>query len=111
MGCRIHSQRPPEPNASSNTRKFGFPGRSGTAKMTFRKYRLYLYTALNRLMRSGQLGACVPFAFERCVLRKENCCFPSVSFWRTGRTTLLADVDVRLRLPVSGRKVWRMPRP
>ncbi|MBR3099647.1 MAG: hypothetical protein IKH18_08775 [Clostridia bacterium] len=78
------------------------PAMTSMTKVFFRKYRLYLYTALNRLMRSGQLGACVPFAFERCVLRKENCCFPSVSFWRTGRTTLLADVDVRLRLPVSG---------
>ena len=67
-------------------------------KYLFDHYRLFMYSHLNRCLRSGALAGIVGFRFCDHILNRNSCSFGHVSYWRLNRESFLADVEVNLHL-------------
>lgn len=77
-------------------------------KVFFDRYRLALYSFLNRRLRDGTLERLVGTRISNRVISHEVGSFPRVSYWRIDRENFYADVEVELHLNTqAGEKRWR----
>ena len=73
-----------------------------------RKYRLTLYSYMNRMLRAGNLSGIVGFPFRDKVLNRDSLKLGFMSFWRIDRSSFYTDVSVRLLLDTGWkRREWR----
>jgi hypothetical protein len=74
----------------------------------FKRYRLALYTYLNRCLRNGTLAHFVGSRIMNGRIDHTACSFPKVSYWRIDRENFYADVEVELNLNTqAGEKRWK----
>ena len=77
-------------------------------KVFFRRYRLMLYSYLNRCLRDGTLERYAGCRILNSRITSEMCSFPRISYRRIDREDFYADVEVELRLKTqSGGKLWK----
>lgn len=77
-------------------------------KVLFDKFRLPMYSYLNRCLRQGIISELVGERVITPRIKSEQCSFNGVTFWRINREDFYADVDVELKLnTVSGKVVWK----
>lgn len=67
-------------------------------KVFFDRYRLALYSFLNRCLRNGTLEHFAGRRVTNRVINRECCSFPRVNYWRIDRENFYADVEVELLL-------------
>ena len=77
-------------------------------KLLFQKYRLKMYTFLNRELRSDRLRYFAGFKALNRVINHEVCKFGSVTYWRIDRENFIADIEVNLSLEKSVNEVKRL---
>ena len=70
-------------------------------KVFFDRYRLALYSFLNRCLRNGTLEHFAGRRVTNRVINRECCSFPRVNYWRIDRENFYADVEVELLLNTS----------
>ena len=76
-------------------KRYGNRGLSdGNGKVLFERYRLQMYSYLNRSLHSGQLESIIGFPFANQVITRDVCAFRSVNYWRIDRLNFWADVSV-----------------
>ena len=99
----------PQPNtAVDGNRKVTVPVVVSMTKVLFERYRLQMYSYLNRSLHSGQLESIIGFPFANQVINRDVCAFRSVNYWRIDRLNFWADVSVSLRLNTEdGIREWR----
>ena len=77
-------------------------------KVLFDRYRLAMYSYLNRCLRNGTLASVVGSRITTRIINHDICSFPGVSYWRIDRENFYADVAVELRLQtVFGMQIWK----
>ena len=70
-------------------------------KVLFDRYRLHMYTYLNRLLSNGTLSRLVGRKVLNDRIRANVCNFKNVSYWRINRENFYAVVDVNLKLTTA----------
>ncbi len=70
-------------------------------KVLFDRYRLHMYTYLNRLLYNGTLSCLVGRKVLNDRIRANVCNFKNVSYWRINRENFYAVVDVNLKLTTA----------
>lgn len=99
--------RIPETDGSSEPKTVEVPVVTSMTKYLFSKVRLKLYTYLNQNLKNGFLARDVGFPVLNHVIRKENCEFLGVSFWRIDRLNFYADIRTKLLLATAeGPREW-----
>lgn len=77
-------------------------------KVLFDRYRLAMYSYLNRCLRNGTLASMVGSRITTRIINHTICSFPGVTYWRIDRENFYADVAVELRLQtVFGIQTWK----
>ena len=77
-------------------------------KVLFDRYRLAMYSYLNRCLRNGTLASLVGSRITTRIINHDICSFPGVTYWRIDRENFYADVTVELRLQaVFGMQTWK----
>ena len=66
-----------------------------------RHCKTYLLGILNEKLAAGELSEMleIPVVSER--IRREQCLFPNIMYWRLNRSDFLADIDVQVQLQVE----------
>ena len=70
-------------------------------KVLFDRYRLHMYTYLNRLLSNGTLSRLIGRKVLNDRIRANVCNFKNVSYWRINRENFYAVVDVNLKLTTA----------
>ena len=77
-------------------------------KVLFDRYRLAMYSYLNRCLRNGTLASMVGSRVTTRIINHTICSFPGVTYWRIDRENFYADVAVELTLQtVFGQQTWK----
>ncbi len=93
----------------SNGKKYVWVGEYMTmTKILFKNYRLFMYSFLNKELRSDRLRYFAGFKALNRVINRDVCEFGSVTFWRIDREEFLADVEVTLKLEKSAGEIMRL---
>ena len=117
-GVRIAAEQPINEDCSSDAvpddvtdlagrKKVYVPVLNTITRVLFKRYRLSLYTFLNRELRNGGLAGILGCRIETKTINHTVCCFPKVTYWKISRDSFYADIAVELQLRTEyGLKKW-----
>ena len=89
-------------------KKIQVPQLTSMTKVLFDKYRLLLYSYLNRCRRDGTIKRLIGCNILNATINREVVKFPAVSYWRIDREDFYADVSVELTLQTPyGIRIWK----
>lgn len=112
-------EEPPDPDCSDDTvpvdvtdmegqKKVHVPILISMTKVLFDRYRLPMYSHLNRCLRNGKMEHLVGSRIRNRVINREVVTFPDVTYWRIDRENFYADVKVELKLETpTGTLPWK----
>ena len=99
---------PVEPAGDTGKRRVLVSELVSVTRVFFRRYKLALYSYLNRCLRNGTLAKYAESTIRNSKITHEICSFPRVTYWRIDRENFYADVEVELLLNTqSGEKRWK----
>lgn len=94
---------PVEPAGDTGKRRVLVSELVSVTRVFFRRYKLALYSYLNRCLRNGTLAKHAGSTIWNSKITHEICSFPRVTYWRIDRENFYADVEVELLLnTISG---------